>query len=203
MKKKRSKPIRLPKIKGLNYPRWVYKLSGFLDERKGLIISEGGKYKSEFIEEKQKIFGEHASKVWGLTAEATQHLREKRIHEMAALTEVTANFEALDNFKYKLSGNTVKEKRNNRKTERGKKSLTASKRELEKNISVIDSKIALAELQTEESLLSTRRKMETVIIMYLRGAKKIPDKNFIEIGSDEASIEYYRHYLTPFISERS
>lgn len=202
LKNFRATNINNVKIKGLKYPRFIYKLWGNFDERKGLIVNENGRFKSEFIEGRQKVYGEYAAKIWGLTATNTQALRENKINEEAGLKNVKMKLELHENGKFTSSGNTAKDKRQNRLSENTQKTLMAAMESSEKNIALINSQIALSELQTEESLLVARRKTEKVISIYLSGAKKVLDKSIIEINIDEPSYERYQHYLTPCENER-
>lgn len=182
------------KLKGIRAPLFIYRLQGRLDEKAGLVIEAEGRYCSEFIAEKQKKFGDFAAKHWEYVAVETQSLRENKIREAAELVKLEAKIKEYE---------SKPDKRSDIKSIRAARSAAAAyagqlkrKAELENSIKLIDSRISLAELQTEEIMLSNRRRMEAVIAAYLRGArKKLNDERRILIEYDGASVGYYRKYL--------
>ncbi len=182
------------KLKGIRAPLFIYRFQGRLDEKAGLVIEAAGRYCSEFIAGKQKKFGDFAAKHWEYVAFETQSLRENKIRETAELVKLEAKIKEYESKPDK--GGDIKSIRAARSAAAAYAGQLKRKTDLENNIKLIDSRISLAELQTEEILLSNRRRMEAVIAAYLRGArKKLNDERRILIAYDSPSVEYYRRYL--------
>lgn len=180
-KKERKKPLievrklRKPRMKGESTIGLFTRITGFLDNKNGMIRMEGIRFYSPWISRKQSCFHRYSAKMFNVAGEIMKpaYIQREKLND-----ELKKYKNRLIKSKLQLTEElplTIEQKRNNLYVRREMSSIeekiTADITELK------EIKIAIEEAEHELNQILQEKKhiVETQIFNYLRGAKKMPD----------------------------